>query len=70
MNDVADAAVRHGGENELRILGTVSTGSASVSVAQNDSALPEVFCTSTASTGDCDPWFTLFVFAHGRDPDL
>ena len=32
-NDVANAAVRHGGENESRILGTVSTESASVSVA-------------------------------------
>src|SRR5256714_7350621 len=30
---VANAAVRHGGENESRILGTVSTESASASVA-------------------------------------
>src|SRR5438874_8551493 len=53
-NDVANAAVRHGGENESRILGTVSTESASVSVAQNDFSLPEALCSSTASTGDCD----------------
>ncbi len=31
-NDVANAAVRHGGENESRIRGTVSTESASDSV--------------------------------------
>ena len=53
-NDVANAAVRHGVENESRILGAVSTESASVSVAQNDFSLPEALCSSTASTGDCD----------------
>jgi hypothetical protein len=53
-NDVANAAVWHGGENESRILGTVSTESACVSLAQNDPSLPEPLCSSTASTGDCD----------------
>jgi hypothetical protein len=53
-NDVANAAVGHGGENESRILGTVSTESACVSLAQNDPSLPEPLCSSTASTGDCD----------------
>ena len=53
-NVVANAAIWHGGENESRILDTVPTESASVSVAQNDLALPEAWCSSTASTGDCD----------------
>jgi hypothetical protein len=53
-NEVANAAICDGGENESRILGTVSTESASVSVAQNDLALPQAWCSSTASTGDCD----------------
>ena len=51
---VANAAVRHGGENESRILDTVFKESASVSVAQNDFSLAEALCSSTASTGDCD----------------
>jgi hypothetical protein len=53
-NEVANPAVWHGGENESRILGTVSTESASVSRAQNDLSLPEAWCSSTASTGDGD----------------
>ena len=53
-NDVANAAVRPGGENESRILDTVSTESACVSLAQNDPSLPQALCSSTASTGDCD----------------
>jgi len=69
-NDVANAAIWHGGENESRILDTVSAESASVSVAQNDLSLPQALCSSTASTGDFDQWFTLFVFAHGRAPYL
>src|SRR5256885_16141235 len=69
-NDVANAAIWHGGENESRILDTVSAESASVSVAQNDLSLPQALCSSTASTGDFDQCFTLFVFALGRAPYL
>src|SRR5207253_9666140 len=65
-NDVANAAVRHGGENEWRNLGTVSTESARVSVAQNDSSPPAALCSSTASTAACDCRFTLFAFAPAR----
>src|SRR6266513_4798994 len=42
-----DLAICDGRENESRILGTVSNESASVSVAQNDLALPEAWCSST-----------------------
>jgi hypothetical protein len=52
-NEVANAAIWHG-ENASRILDTVPTESASVSGTQNDLALPQAWCSSTASTGDCD----------------
>ena len=66
-----DLAICDGRENESRILGTVCTESASVSVAQNGLALPEAWCSSVLPRQHrrlrlgIHP-FCFFVSAHGR----
>ncbi len=69
-NEVPNPAICDSRENESRILGTASNESASVSVAQNDLALPEAWCSSTPAQATATRDSPFFVSAHGRVPYL